>query len=250
MRILLPGLALAPDDYAALVRLLPGPMRVLDTLAVPVTSAIERIRPALGAQRGHHELIGHSIGALTALRWAFAHPGQVSRVILLDPTDPRSDPVPTLLGGIGGTALQGLVGTLGALPAPARTAGRRGRRALLGISGVTDDHLSPARIDELYGTRAALSAIARQITDVPARVRETRALLDCSPGWPGPPIHVVAATGDAGSADPAIVRLAATLGADLRTIDAGHLFPLTDPSTAAALIVQAENGGLGHHQGI
>lgn len=86
-------------DNAALVRLLPGPTRVLDTLAVPVTSAIERIRPALGAQRGHHELIGHSIGALTALRWAFAHPGQVSRVILLDPTDPRSDPVPTLLGG-------------------------------------------------------------------------------------------------------------------------------------------------------
>ncbi len=245
MRLLLPGLCLSQDDYAALAATLPGETRILNTLTTPVTSAPEDLRAALAAGPGPHELIGHSIGGLSAVRWAAQWPEEIDNLILLDPSDPWSEPVPRWLGGRGGRLLTGIVGWLSSSRRLAVRLGRRGRRALLGMYGVTEDPLSSDRIDELFCRRTALLAVAEQLTGVPGVVAAVRALDEDAVSA----IRVLLIF-SAGESDVA-QRLADRWRADRKEVDAGHLFPITHPALTAGLIHPPQDEeGRGHHEGI
>jgi pimeloyl-ACP methyl ester carboxylesterase len=234
-RVLLPGLTLPPDDYAALAALLPGETVVLDTLATPVTGTTAGLRAALAVPAAPYELVGHSIGALAALEWAAQHPDEITRVVLLDPSDPFGSPVPVFLGGMPGRALVGVVTTLARSRRAALALGRWARRTVLGGYGVDVDPLSPARVDELFGTRAGQAALVAQVVGVPAQVARVRALLEA--GLAVPRLLVVGSADGAPADGAATAGLAARLGTTVVSVPGGHLFPMTHPVTTAAAIV-------------
>jgi pimeloyl-ACP methyl ester carboxylesterase len=235
-RILLPGLTLPTDDYTALGALLPGHTVILDTLTTPVTGTPADLRRGLTVPEAPYELVGHSVGALAALEWAAQYPGEVSRVVLLDPADPFGTPVPARLGGVLGRLLVAVVIALARSRVLARVLGRWGRRTVLGAYGVVVDPLSPARIDELFGTRAGLAAVARQVVGVPSQVNRVRALLGA--GLTVPRVVVMGSSDGALADGLAIARLAARLGVPVVPVPGGHLFPMTHPSTTAAAITE------------
>jgi len=229
--MLLPGLTLPVDDYADLVAVLPGETVVLDTLVVPVTGETAKLR-AYMVPAPPYELVGHSVGALAALEWAAAHPGEVSRVVLLDPSDPFGAPVPVALGGASGRLLVAVVGALSRSRRIARALGRWGRRNVLNSYGVVDDPLPPSRLDELFATPQGLAAVAEQVVGVPAQVRRVRALLEA--GF-RPPDVVVIGSSDGSTADnAATAALAGRLGTTVVVVPGAHLFPMTHPATTAA----------------
>lgn len=121
MWVILPGLALAPGDYIALARMLPGPVRILDSWHTAVTGEVETIRVAITPENmetdsvnaeacfehtetGHDNrspsssahpqinLIGHSVGADAALEWALRYPAEIRSVVLIDPPYPHRAP--------------------------------------------------------------------------------------------------------------------------------------------------------------
>ena len=232
-RVLLPGITLPPDDYAALVAALPGETVVLDTLASPVTGTTAELRAGLALPAAPYELVGHSVGALAALEWAAEYPHEVSRIVLLDPSDPYGAPVPAALGGVAGRVIVAVVGLLARSRGLARRLGRLGRRTMLGGYGVVDDPLPPARIDALFGTRAGLVTAVTQVVRIPAQVARVRRLLDA--GFTPPRVSVLASE-DGGLDHAPTRRLAASLGATVAGVPGGHLCPMTHPgSTAAAL---------------
>ena len=240
-RVLLPGVPIPADDYLALVAALPGSTVVLDTLSTPVTRATTELRAALSLpDRVPYELVGHSIGALAALEWAALHPLAVSRVVLLDPADPWGAPVPAALGGAAGTVLSGSVSLLARSRLAARTLGRWGRRTVLRSYGVSADHLSPGRVDELFGTRAGLMAITEQVTGVPTQVARVRALLER--GFRPPDIVVIGASAGQPGDRAATERLAAHLGTRVIPVPGAHLFPMTHPEATAAAMSAATTG--------
>lgn len=231
-RVLLPGLTIPVDDYAALVAALPGQTVVLDTLATPVTAPTGELRASLELPEAPYELVGHSIGALSALEWAALHADEVSRVVLLDPSDPWGAPVPGIFGGLIGRILVALVGLVARSRQAALALGRWGRRSVLGGYGVTTDPLSPGRVDDLFGSRAALVVVATQVVGVPARVSRVRRLLARVPELP--PVVVIASREGEPTDLAASDALAARLGAPLVMTAGGHLFPMTHPGPTAA----------------
>lgn len=246
MRVLLPGLTLPVDDYARLVALLPGPTVVFDTLASPITATTDEIRATLDLPDGRHELIGHSVGALAALEWAARYPESVSRVVLLDPTDPYGEQVPAWMGGRAGRCIVAVVGALARSRRIARALGRRGRRSVLGLYGVVGDPLSPTRVDELFGTREALAVVAAQVTGMPAQVARVRALVDS--GFTPPTILVIAAREGESADRRVIAELAARLATTVVETPGQHLFPMTHPEATATLLNSYT--GNGHQRGI
>jgi len=232
-RVLLPGLTLPVDDYAGLVDALDGDTVVLNTLVVPVTGVTARLRSFMVPQPPY-ELVGHSVGALAALEWAAAHPDEVTRVVLLDPSDPYGAPVPTALGGSSGRLLTALVRAMCRSRRITRALGRWGRRTVLNTYGVVDDPLPLSRVDALFGTREALAAVVAQVVGVPAQVARVRALLDA--GFTPPDVVVIGSSEGATADSEATARLAERLGTTVVVVPGAHLFPMTHPtSTAAAL---------------
>ena len=236
-RILLPGLTLPVDDYAAFAAELAGQTVVLDTLAVPVTGSPAELRAGVALPGPPYELIGHSVGALAALEWAAEHPREVSRLVLLDPSDPWGTPVPSALGGLLGRVLTGLVGLISLSPPAARALGRWGRRTVLGMYGVTDDPLPRDRVDELFGTRTALRSTARQVAGVPALIDRVQTLLDS--GFTTPNDVVLSSLDGAPADGVATSRLADFLGVEVILVPGTHLFPMTHPESTAAALTRA-----------
>ena len=237
MRVVLPGLTLPTDDYAAFVALLDGPTVVFDTLASPVTAPIDELRSTLDLPDEPHELIGHSVGALAALEWAARYPESVSRVVLLDPTDPYGEPVPEFMGRRAGRIVVAVVERLARSHRIARALGRWGRRTVLGFYGVAKDPLPLDRVDELFATREALAVVAAQVAGVPAQVARVRALVDS--GF-APPNLVIIAARDADGADRRVIaELAARLGTPVIETRGKHLFPMTHPEMTAQVFIAA-----------
>lgn len=236
--VVLPGLALVPSDYAPLATALGAdgtPVHVVDSWRVPVTGPVDDVRDAVGAS-GPVRLVGHSVGGLAALEWTLRHPGEVDRLVLLDPTSPY-DADPTLLhpGRAGARVAERLV-EMGARVAAG--SGPRLRSLTLRGGGVTSDTLDGDEARRRLGTPEAWRFLASEWSASWAQVPRVRRMLDDGATVPATarPVHVVGLR----HAGRAFLRsqgeLASRVGSHrLAVADAGHLFPLVHPRTVARI---------------
>jgi pimeloyl-ACP methyl ester carboxylesterase len=230
--IVLPGMTMPPEDYAALAARLPGQVRVLDAYQVPLTAPAGAVRAwfqAQGAWSGVR-LVGHSAGAMAALEWLLTFPDDVTAVFLLDPTDPEEKPPRFLLPGRPAHRLIGaLLALAGRWPWLARRLGRSGRRLFWGLFTKLPDPLPRAAVDRVWGHPAGLAAVWFQVFDRYNQEARVRPLLSRLPDRPIVCLHSRAA-------EPYQEPLARRLGARLSTIDGDHLFPTLLPDQTAELL--------------
>ena len=87
--LVLPGLPVNADTWAATAAELEEPARVLDLPGLGLSSGDEKLWDAwladVAADRHDLHLVGHSVGAAAAVRFAAAHPEQVGRLTLVAP---------------------------------------------------------------------------------------------------------------------------------------------------------------------
>jgi pimeloyl-ACP methyl ester carboxylesterase len=240
------------EDFAALAAALPGETLVLDaydaavTAPAPVVRGWFRERAAWSKVR----LVGHSAGGAAALEWLAAYPAEVECVVLLEPVDIDEKPSRLRADSPAHRAVSAALVAAGSWPWLARRIGRAGRRAFWRLFTKAPDHLSRADVDRIWGNRAALVAVWRQVFerfDQERRVRDWLADRERSrpagrgpadPVDPGddaqafPPILLV--VGD--DLEPYLPELADRLGAELIRTKGDHLFPTRRPHATAALI--------------
>jgi len=94
--LVLPGLPVNADTWADTAAGMAEPTRVLDLPGLGLSSGTEELWAAwmeevAGDREGLH-LVGHSIGAAAAVRFAAAHPDQVGRLTLVAPAFLQSPP--------------------------------------------------------------------------------------------------------------------------------------------------------------
>jgi lipase len=240
---ILPGLTMPPEDFADLAALLPGAARVLDAYQIPLTAPAARARDWFWAQGGWDELalIGHSAGGLAALEWWLTFPGEVSRVVLLDPTDPWEKVGWPLPGTLGHRGVRRLLEIVGASSWLARRLGRLGRRTFWRLFTHDPDRLDRATVDRVWGHPAGLVAVWDQCFDrflQAARVRDLLAAREKDGALPATPVLAVHSS----QAEPYHVPLARLLGATVADLPGDHLFPTRQPAATAALISRWTTG--------
>ncbi len=237
--VVLPGLALTPEDFVPLARALApdGEVRVLDAWRTPLTAPAGTVRAALGVDGATGVvLVGHSSGGLAALEWALRFPQEVVRLVLLDPESPDEPHVPALHPGTPlARAGSATAAALGRLLAPA---GPALRRSAVRLTARRPDPLDPAVAVARYGHDDAWRAIAEQWFASWEQAPRVRALLEAgrrlAPSTDG---SVVAGTRAGARFLRSRRELADRLGVPrVGLAGEGHLFPLTRPDAVARLV--------------
>ena len=96
--LVLPGLPINADTWAATAEAMPGPTRVLDLPGLGLSAGDENdwdewLAAISDGREGLH-LVGHSVGAALAVRFAAAHPDRVARLTLVAPAFLQPAPGP------------------------------------------------------------------------------------------------------------------------------------------------------------
>jgi pimeloyl-ACP methyl ester carboxylesterase len=162
------------------------------------------------AGSGSVSLVGHSYGALVALRYALAHPGRVRQLAIIDAPLPPSR-VPDLEAFLSKSPEDMVTSLPPALAENIASGGRQGRRLL-------------AQLQRLVQQSSLLADIAAE----PDFTDEELARID---------IPVLLVYGDRSGCRPAGERLARTLPkARLRILPGGHFLPSDQPALLANLL--------------
>ncbi|WP_426310794.1 alpha/beta fold hydrolase [Cellulosimicrobium sp. E-16] len=245
--IVLPGLALTPEDFAPLARALGSAaddVRVLDAWRTPVTGPVDAIRGTLGIDGSRPvRVVGHSVGGLAAIEWTLRYPEEVRRLVLLDPTSPWEPHVPALhpgrpLARAGSAAARILAGALAA-------AGPALRREAVRWVARGPDPLAADVARSRYGVRATWPMLADEWFASWAQAPRVRALVDGGRRLP-PEASPLLVTGLRQSARFLHEQreLAERLGIPrVGLAGQGHLYPLTRPDVVARLALGGGHGG-------
>ncbi|ROS76593.1 alpha/beta hydrolase [Cellulomonas sp. PhB143] len=245
--VVLPGLALAPSDYARLAALLAeddvvpaDDVRVLDAWRVPTTGSVDDVRRELGVDGGRIGLVGHAAGGLTAIEWTLRHPGEVAELVLLDPMTPFGGPSPLSPDNQLDRFARGAVPE-GAPPAVGRVARRLGHHR---GAGAFDDTMPDDEVRARYGDVTRWPGLWGQVSQSWAHERTVGELWAQSPdrlaGLDRAPLLLVGMQALAGTSFLRGQReLARRTGAQVWALPRrAHLFPLVAPE----LVVQAVRG--------
>lgn len=244
-----------PADYAALSRLLPGAVTVIDAWEHDPTGPVEDLRAAVleadartgqrvanarGADQNHSErlsLIGHSVGGAAALEWALKYPQDVERLVLLDPSPPRAFGTGWLTpGGAGERAFGPLVRQVARMLTPW---GAQIRRGMFGWSTGESDHLPHGHARRRYVTRSGLNTVVDQwFSSWEQERRLSSLLLSGAVLEKRLQVVIVCSSGTSRSTPLAAQRrLARVIGAELHILpQAHHSFPVTEPHRILAAL--------------
>lgn len=226
--VILPGLAIPPEDMRELAYALDA--LVLNSWSLSMTRPAGELRQALRAlpQIGDApiSLMGHSLGGLAAIEWAAQFPGEIERLVLLDPTPPigRHPAVESALR-IAEQAARPAIG-LASLIAPF---GPQLRRAGFKNATGREDLLPPDLAAEYFSRPRHLQLIMAQWLASyrqQARVRQSLRRL----GDEMDILHLIGADSTQGYFARFQARLAEQIGSELILLKGhDHLFPLTHP---------------------
>lgn len=245
--IVLPGLAVTPEEFARVVELLPGiDVRVIDPWRTPITSGVDELRTAAGvAPDAEVGLVGHSIGGLAALRWALTRPLEVTRLVLVD-TSLTSETGRRWLypGTRGDRMVRAVLRFLGRVGVP-QVLGPWMRRLLVRTGSRTNrDLLSKATAKARYGGALSWLVFWDELTSSWALAAELDKLLLAGPVNPVAPTTLLVATGGSSrfTAHRWLAgqrRLADTLDATVQLLpDSAHLVHLDRPDAIAVALRQ------------
>lgn len=236
--VILPGLAIPPEDYRDLAYALDA--LVLNAWSLSVTRSAEQLRAALYRQLEidpkipnppRIRLMGHSLGGLAALEWALRFPGEIDQLVLLDPTPPIGRP--RLLQralSICEIAARPAIG-LGSLIAPLAPALRTA--AVRHTTG-REDLLPPDLAQRYFRRPRQLQLIMSQwLASYRQQARVAVHLRRLGPALPI--FHLIGADHRDSIFARFQVRLAQQIGSELTVLRGqDHLFPLTRPDLILA----------------
>lgn len=231
--IILPGLALAPQDFFPLARRFGPDTRILDEWKAPATGDLGDMRAELDAENcAQVGLIGHSVGGLAALEWAIRYPDQVRRLILLDSTVPpkRLASQASVRDGtprIHPKAVQ----TISAMMAPVS---QLRRRTVMRIVTGEPDSLPAEESKRRFGSAPGVQTLAKQwFQSIEQEHRLGRLLASGARSAPDLLVEQIAGCGPWN--EPRFFesqqRLARMINSQLTILPGrlGHLFPVTHP---------------------
>ncbi|WP_226019692.1 alpha/beta fold hydrolase [Novosphingobium sp. FKTRR1] len=184
-------------------------------------------------------VVGHSLGGAVALAMALGHPGKIGGLALLAPLTQPIEAVPQVFKALDLSSPIARTVLAWTLAAPA------GR---LGAEAANAEVFGPEPVPADFETRggAALTlrpeAFVAACGDVEA-ARNEMAGIAARFGELSIPVGIMFGTGDL-LLDPSVHGLptvTAIKGAELKLIDGGHMFPLTQPQVTADWIMECAN---------
>jgi pimeloyl-ACP methyl ester carboxylesterase len=267
--IAFPGLLCPPGDFAPAARAAGVQIHALDQRGASLMAPCAEIDAQLGlpAQADAVGVLGHSLGAITAINYALgAAPGRVRRMILIDPTPTLAEAhVPRwatwrCLDVAARAAIRLATWRGGKVRWPARIGDAAGAKAIAERPGVLPaDAEREARaradwLDTVLGTRDGLQWLWREfraswgfeeLTARRLRWRAGGAEAGMDYGVEGPQgLVIIVGWRSSRRHRREQARLARVSGARLvEARGSGHLVPLTRPDLIAAAMGQEPDGG-------
>jgi pimeloyl-ACP methyl ester carboxylesterase len=238
--VLLPGLAEAPEEFDEVLALLSGnDVHVLDPWLTPITAPVSELRRGLTLPVA---LLGHSIGGLAVLRWTLTHPGEVSRLVLIDSSLTSETGWRWLYPGtMGDRVVRAVLRGLGRFGVP-QLIGTTARRLLIRVGSMRNNDLLSSTTARLrYGAAGSWLLFWDELAGSWELAAEVARLLESPPAVLPPTVVLVATGGSSRFTANAWLAgqraLAAQLNATVEVLaDSAHLVHLDRPDAIAKAV--------------